>query len=442
MRHMPRLCQYTALVESIDNYRPDQEKDVELFQRLELLDLQRNIFPLLKKVTLHPVGTEFWFPLGFRNNLVKDLSIEAPTVPRGSMRDVFRYCTMLERLVIVGSLHESDMDLLQDHRFVYLTSLYIRLDDVRLDESLQTILSISHNLTDLTLIFPKRSFSATTKRGPAFKSVQTLKMDGLDPVASNLKHFPSAPRLQSLTLTSCNSDMQSETDLNALFLALGDYNTRSPFTALVIQSGPVSPQVNVRIDLLKLSYIEHLTHLSFTASFDAKLAFPDQLGIMAWPRLRTLTLITGGFQYPAISLFDIFCLASTAPLLQSVTALVDFRMQSNPGLVSRAPDKAPPFNDDGDNKLQVPYTLREDIAQYRTTSLRTLDFRSSFLLQYDQMFLFTILRELAPNVGISARMLGTLTWANQGTRKAVMSYAKRTRPSTSDFILFLSQRPL
>lgn len=422
------------MVESMQNYVPSQESDNELFTRLKLFDLPRDIFPRLKKITLQPEGEEFWFPLAFRNHSVKDLCVEGAIVPRGCIRDILKYCAKLERLQVSGRLHELDIDLLQVYQPVYLTSLSLQVEDVHLDNTLRIIFSISHNLTDLTLTFLGTTPPTTIRRSHAFKSLKSLRLHRLSTIARSLNTLPSAPKLEYLGLTSISSDVVSEAAIRVMFKAIEEYSNRSPFTNLLLNSTSVASEDHICISTLDISCVRELTRLSFAIGYPAGLLFPSPV---VWPQLTSLTLLLGQVSYPNVTLGDLFHLISQAPQLETVTARVDLRMESNPKLVCKPTASKTSNDEDEPDAAEALYVLHQDIAQYRANSLRIIDFHSSILLKYDQLFLFTVLREVAPNLSLSARMLKTLAWSNQATRKAAIAYV-RTSPSISDFLSFLS----
>ena len=428
-----RFHYYAAFVESIQGYYPNKEEDVELSSRLEFLDLHRNLFPNLKRVTVEAGGNEFWFPFPFRNHSVTDLSINANVVPRGCIKHVSQYCSRLEHLTVTGLLNEVDIDLLQVHRFIHLKSLSLYVDDTQVDNFMRIVLFISSGLTDLTLHFRGNVIPTITRRGTSFQSLKRLKLDGLSLVADSLETLPSAPGLQSLSLTSCCSDVHTDDSIRKLCAALEEYHTRSPFTTLVVDGTPAKLGTINSLDISKILDLSDnlkLIDISLISGPSSKLLFRP-LGHIAWQHLQALTLIVGGSPYPELTLHQLLYIVSQACSLEKVTARVDFRMEFNLGLISRPVQ--------GEDYRRV-YNLLQDILLYITPSLRTLDFCSSILLDHDQVFLFAVLKEMTPNVSLSTRLLETLHWTNQETYNAAIKYVKQDRPTMVHLIAFLATR--
>ncbi|KIM25709.1 hypothetical protein M408DRAFT_26034 [Serendipita vermifera MAFF 305830] len=417
---------YAAMVESMRNYRVTEVNDLELQKTLHLFDLKRHPFPRLKRVELTVFSTDFWLPLSCRHHSITEIyvNITGTQGPVGIVRDISRYCTRLERLTIDGLLHESDIDLLQVHRFVYLTSLSLKVDSNQVDNFMRIVLFISHNLTDLVLFFRNSDKITIARRGSSFRSLRTLRLDGLSSIPACLEALPSAPNLQTLLLTSCSCDIIPSTNPWPVYKALKEYGKRSPFTKLEIDSTFIS---NEMFDVFIFSDMDHLTDLSLTAPASGILpvepAYPT-----VWHQLKTLTVIFVKTSLPQVTLYDFFLLATRTPYLTKATIQMDVRMDSNPGLLSPKTPK-----DTGDEPMcEGEDDLCPGILEYQTTSLRNLDFSNSPLVDFDALFLFSVLEKLAPNLELTGRMLDTLCWKSRmaSDAKAYLNNSTTHSPAT------------
>jgi hypothetical protein len=438
-----RYCYYASMVESIKNWNGTRQEDEEFCANLDLFDLGRNIFPRLTQLGLIPPDGAFWFPLCFRNQSVTGLSIRgAPTV-RGIIRDVSRYCPRLTRFTVSSRLHETEIDLLQAHRFIYLTNLYIHVPDAHVDNVMRIILFISHNLTDLTLNFHGNVSIHTVRRGKSFSSLKNLTLKRLFSVANSIDKLPTAPQLESLYLESCTSDLANTEDADLLFAAVVEYGKRSPFTRLLIDGAPFAraPLRRVDLNLGILTEIDRITDLTCILALPSGVLFPGPSRPMVWRQLRTLNLVLGMAQIPLFSLEDFFRITSQAPYLTDATACMDLSRMSSPVLNTHShPAEYQETETVESRTLEGSFP---DMDQFRTVSLRSINFRSSHLLYDDQRFLFSTLRDLAPNLRISTRMLESLVWYSQSSRESAIGWVraniKGTFLSMEEFTAFLFQ---
>lgn len=434
------------MVESMKNFRVEQQEDTDLRAKLDLFDLKRNVFPRLKTITLATRTDEFWFPNSIRHHGITELHVNTINnmAPMGLVRDISRYYSRLERLVVDGWLHDSDLDLLQVHRFVYMTSLSLHVAYQHTDNFMRIVLFISHNLTELTLFFRKHVPLEIVRRGTSFRSLRTLRLDGLSSISGCLSHLPDAPRLHSLLLTSFSIDHSAEETVHRKFRAVEEFHRRSPFSRLEMDSAVILQRDPTYTDLLALSDIHNLTELSIIIPSSKGILFSEISTYTIWQQLQTLTLTLGGYKKPNVSLHDFFRLASHAPQLKNATIQMDMRFKSNSDLLARAEP-----NDTGDETTVIeqkyPYTFRSDIAQYRTTSLRTLEFKNSPVRNLDHLLLFSILPELAPNLPLSTRMVRSLSWEVKGMADRVMTYLSNStnkRPATMAGLIASLQKHL
>ena len=438
-----RYCYYASMVESIKNWNATRQEDEEFCAKLDLFDIGRKVFPRLTQVGLVPRNGAFWFPLCFRNQSVTEFSIRNAPAVRGIVRDVSRYCPRLERFTASSRLHEAEVDFLQVHRFIYLTNLSIHVGDAHVDNFMRIILSISHNLTDLTLTFHSNVGIGTVRRGRSFISLKNLTLKRLSSVANSIDKLPTAPQLKLLHLESCSSDFARTEDADLLFTALAEYGKRSPFTKLRIDGVHVGRALfgRVCLNLGILTEIDRVTDLTCIMALPSGVVFPGPSCPMVWRQLRTLHLVLGPEMIPLFSLEAFFRITSQAPCLSDAIARMDLRTMSSPALSMHSY----PVELQESETVQPP-ALEDSflgVDQFRTMSLRSIDFRSSHLLYDDQRFLFSALRDLAPNLRISTRMLESLFWHSQPSREAAIGWVKADIKNTSlsmkEFTAFLSQ---
>jgi hypothetical protein len=417
------------MVESIQNWKATRQEDEEFCANLDLFDINRNIFPRLTQVGLVPQDGAFWFPLCFRNQSVTELSIHNTPAVRGIIRDVSRYCPRLKRFTVLSQLHETEIDLLQVHRFIYLTDLSIHVCDAHIDNFMRIILFISHNLTDLTLIFHGSLGIRTVRRGKSFSSLKNLTLKRLFSVASTIDKLPTAPQLESLRLESCTSDFAYVENADLLFAAVVEYGKRSPFTRLLIDGIHFvgAPVRRVDLNLGILAELDRITDLTCTMALPSGVLFPEPSPPIVWQQLRTLNLVLGLARIPSFSLEAFFRIASQAPCLTDAAACIDLSRMSSPALSIHSC----PVECQESETVESLAGSFADIDQFRTMSLRSINFRSSHLHHDDQRFLFNILRDLAPNLRLSTRMLESLDWYSQPSREAAIGWVRANIKNTS-----------
>jgi hypothetical protein len=341
---------------------------------------------------------------------------------------------------VLGQLHEAEIDLLQIHRFIYLTNLSIYVDPVHVDNFMRIIAFISFNLTDLTLIFSGTVGINTPRKVKYFNSLKNLTLQGLPSVAYSLDMLPTAPQLESLQLTSLSLDIGHAENISLLFTAVANYAKRSRFTKLLLGITHFRSVMygTIDINLVILSEIDRLTDLALTIDTPSSVVFPDGRP-MVWGQLRTLNLTLGRGKGPAFSLESFLNIASQAPHLTDATARMDLRAAYSPVLQGHFH----PAEEEEDSVVEsnlVEGSI-QNIEQLRTMSLRNLNFNMSHLRREDQGFLFATLRDLTPNLGISMVTLDSLSWHNPASRdtatRCIKTHKRSTPPSAVEFAVLL-----
>ena len=140
---------------------------------------------------------------------------------------------------------------------------------------------------------------------------------------------------------------------------------------------------------------------------------------MTWDQLRTLTIEFGPTY---ITFYDFFYLTSHAPQLKAANVQMNIRMKPNANLLLDTSTDTLGY-EIMIGEVEAPHTLCPTITRLRTTCLQTLDFRGSPLRFFDdQMFLLHVLRELAPNLTLSRKMLHSLDWVDKKMGNLALSY--------------------
>lgn len=413
-----RYCFYAAMVESMMLYRVTKDEDLEICAQLEHFGLNGSVFPRLKKITLATRPDEIWFPGFTHKHAVSDICIEVVN-STGSVKviqAISEYCPKVERLVVNGLLDNNDIDFLAANEFKHLTSLSIDARYWRMDNFMRVTVSITHNLTNLALPSAEFLFKIT-KGGGSFRSLLILRLYRFLPGTIYIADLPDAPQLRFLLIDVLAMDRYlaaaSSQAFSQAFQAIEEFSKRSPFSKLQIGNPFAFQDDLASFNFSGIGVIHSLTELSITVPRGVINTLPQ--------RLQTLTLVLGKGQKPELSLYDLFSLAVHAPHLKSVTAQMDLRIGSNTDFLLQ-PEESVHGTEYSIREQLYSYSFRSDITQYQTSSLRVLDFKSSPLRKRDQLFLFSVLQELAPNLELSTKMLRSIHWRPRKVANIAMLY--------------------